>query len=164
MVKYEFKKITIDEFELHYTKKDGTKVVIPFKRTIELAKRLQSLDAEARFNMLSYLKSIGKTKNDLIVEKTNPDGTITVDESSYKEFEAKFMEEEGFRLANEIFELVLGKKMLDLLADMGFEDDGSSFVFATKFRMILSGQFQEQNDFPGGIETEQVSTSDSKEQ
>ena len=42
---------------------------------IELAKRMQSLDATARFNMLSYLNSIGKTKNDLIVERKNADGT-----------------------------------------------------------------------------------------
>ena len=52
MAKYEFKTIGIDQFELHY-EKDGKDVCRPFKRTIELAKRMQSLDATARFNMLS---------------------------------------------------------------------------------------------------------------
>ena len=37
---YEFKEISLDNYELHYTNKDGEKKVIPFKRTVALAKKI----------------------------------------------------------------------------------------------------------------------------
>ena len=42
MSKYEIKPIDTDNFELHYINKDNQSVVIPFKRTVELAVKLQS--------------------------------------------------------------------------------------------------------------------------
>lgn len=139
MAKYEFKTIGIDQFELHY-EKDGKDVCIPFKRTIELAKRMQSLDATARFNMLSYLNSIGKTKNDLIVERKNADGTTIVDESNYREFENAFLLEERYKLANDIYKIVLGKDLLEILQEIGFNEENEALLFSTKLRMILTGE------------------------
>ena len=65
MSKYEIKPIDTDTFELHYINRDNQSVVIPFKRTVELAIKLQSVDSNARFKMYEYLTSIGKSKKDL---------------------------------------------------------------------------------------------------
>lgn len=149
---YEFKTIGTDEFELHYDKKnaDGSiqHIVIPFKRTIEMAKKLQNITAEARFNMFNYLNSIGKTKNDLIIERKTADGKIEVDESNYKEFERTFLMEEYTKIANEIFEMTLGMDLPTILKEIGIEDGQSSMIFSTKLRMILTGSNDEQ--FPSG--------------
>ena len=165
MAKYEFKTIGIDQFELHY-EKDGKDVCRPFKRTIELAKRMQSLDATARFNMLSYLNSIGKTKNDLIVERKNADGTTSVDESNYREFESAFLLEERYKLANDIYKITFGVDLVTLVQEIGFQDDHSALLFSTKLRMILTGENtgenSNENPFPSGNAVEQVSTKDTK--
>lgn len=165
MAKYEFKTIGIDQFELHY-EKDGKDVCRPFKRTIELAKRMQSLDATARFNMLSYLNSIGKTKNDLIVERKNADGTTSVDESNYREFENAFLLEERYKLANDIYKITFGVDLVTLVQEIGFQDDHSALLFSTKLRMILTGEDtgenSNENPFPSGNAVEQVSAKDTK--
>ena len=142
-MKYEFKTIGTDEFELHYDKKnaDGSSEhkVIPFKRTIEMAKKLQNITAEARFNMFNYLNSIGKTKNDLIIERKTSDGKIEVDESNYKEFESTFLMEEYTKIANEIFEMTLGMDLPTILQELNITDSQDSQMFSTKLRMILTG-------------------------
>ena len=61
-MKYEFKEISLDNYELHYIDKEGKEKVIPFKRTVELAKKLQSADADARFEMLEYLTKMVNQK------------------------------------------------------------------------------------------------------
>ena len=118
MSKYEIKPIDIDNFELHYINKDNQSVVIPFKRTVELAVKLQSVESNARFKMYEYLTSIGKSKKDLIVERKNGDGTITVDETNYREFEANFLLQEQYKVATEIYKDLLGKTVEELVIDM----------------------------------------------
>lgn len=167
MSKYEFKKTGTDQFELHYDKKtkngDVEHKIIPFKRTVEMAKKIQSLDATARFNMLNYLNSIGKTKNDLIVEHKTADGKTEVDETNYREFEKSFLLDERFKLSNEVFEMTLGMGMLNILEEIGLYTDQEALMFSTKFRMILTGETVEKDEFPSGIKTEQVPTGVSEE-
>lgn len=154
MSKYEFKTISTDQFELHYDKKSGDTIehkVIPFKRTIEMARKLQSLDATARFNMLTYLNSIGKTKKDLIVERKTDDGKIEVDETNYREFENAFLMEERFKLANDVFLMTLGMDLLTILQEIGLDNEQDSLLFSTKLRMILTGEEENKNAFPSGI-------------
>lgn len=136
MSKYEIKAIDTDNFELHYINKDNQSVVIPFKRTVELAVKLQSVDSNARFKMYEYLTKMGKTKKDLIVEHTNPDGTITVDESNYREFEANFLLQEQYKVATEVFKELLGRTVEELVIDMNLESE-ESYLFSSKLREIL---------------------------
>ena len=152
MSKYEIKPIDLDNFELHYINKDNQPVVIPFKRTVELATKLQSVDSNARFKMYEYLTSIGKSKKDLIVERKNPDGTITVDETNYREFEANFLLQEQYKVATEVFKEVLGRTVEELIVDMNLGNE-ESYLFSSKLREILIKGVSK-DKIPPRVETE----------
>lgn len=151
MSKYEIKPIDTDNFELHYITKDNQSVVIPFKRTVELAVKLQSVDSNARFKMYEYLTSIGKSKKDLIVERKNGDGTITVDETNYREFEANFLLQEQYKVATEIFKDLLGRTVEELVIDMNLSSE-ESYLFSSKLREILINGVSK-DDIPPRVET-----------
>ena len=137
-MKYEFKEVSLDEYELHYTDKNGKEKVIPFKRTVELARKLQSADADARFEMLEYLQSKGKTKEDFIIEK-HENGKIIVDESNYREFEASFLERKQMELLIEIYKSLFNMEVQDLFLDMNITEKDSQKVqdFSLELREIL---------------------------
>ena len=151
MSKYEIKPIDTDNFELHYINKENQSVVIPFKRTVELAVKLQSVDSNARFKMYEYLTSIGKSKKDLILERKNGDGTITVDETNYREFEANFLLQEQYKVATEIFKELLGKTVEELVIDMNLSSE-ESYLFSSKLREILIKGVSK-DDIPPRVET-----------
>lgn len=151
MSKYEIKPIDTDNFELHYINKDNQSVVIPFKRTVELAVKLQSVESNARFKMYEYLTSIGKSKKDLIVERKNGDGTITVDETNYREFEANFLLQEQYKVATEIYKDLLGKTVEELVIDMNLSSE-DSYLFSSKLREILINGVSK-DDIPPRVET-----------
>lgn len=151
MSKYEIKPIDIDNFELHYINKDNQSVVIPFKRTVELAVKLQSVESNARFKMYEYLTSIGKSKKNLIVERKNDDGTITVDETNYREFEANFLLQEQYKVATEIYKDLLGKTVEELVIDMNLSSE-ESYLFSSKLREILINGVSK-DDIPPRVET-----------
>ena len=137
-MKYEFKEITLDTYELHYTNKDGKEKVIPFKRTVEIAQKLQSADADARLEMLEYLQSKGKTKEDLIIERHENGKTIR-DETNYREFEASFIERKQIELAIELYKSLFGVELTDLYIDMGITDKDQDKIqeFSIELRNIL---------------------------
>lgn len=151
MSKYEIKPIDTDNFELRYINKDNQSVVIPFKRTVELAVKLQSVDSNARFKMYEYLTSIGKSKKDLILERKNGDGTITVDETNYREFEANFLLQEQYKVATEIFKDLLGRTVEELVIDMNLSSE-ESYLFSSKLREILIKGVSK-DDIPPRVET-----------
>lgn len=151
MSKYEIKPIDTDNFELHYINKDNQSVIIPFKRTVELAVKLQSVDSNARFKMYEYLTSIGKSKKDLILERKNGDGTITVDETNYREFEANFLLQEQYKVATEIFKELLGRTVEELVIDMNLSSE-ESYLFSSKLREILIKGVSK-DDIPPRVET-----------
>ena len=151
MSKYEIKPIDTDNFELHYINKDNQSVVIPFKRTVELAVKLQSVDSNARFKMYEYLTSIGKSKKDLILERKNGDGTIAVDETNYREFEANFLLQEQYKVATEIFKELLGRTVEELVIDMNLSSE-ESYLFSSKLREILIKGVSK-DDIPPRVET-----------
>ena len=151
MSKYEIKPIDTDNFELHYINKDNQSVVILFKRTVELAVKLQSVDSNARFKMYEYLTSIGKSKKDWILVRRNGDGTITVDETNYREFEANFLLQEQYKVATEIFKDLLGKTVEELVIDMNLSSE-ESYLFSSKLREILIKGVSK-DDIPPRVET-----------
>jgi sulfatase maturation enzyme AslB (radical SAM superfamily) len=130
-MKYEFIEKTIDEYELHYTDKNGKEKVIPFKRTVELATKLQSADAEARLELYNFLTSVGKSKKDFIIERTDENGKIIVDETNYREFESDFLMKKQFEIAMNIYKTVFKMEFTDLLLDMGISENTAE-DFATK--------------------------------
>ena len=109
--------------------------VIPFKRTVDLAVKIQNIDASSRFKMLNYLTSIGKSKEDLIVERKE-NGKIIRDETNYREFEASFLLQEQFTIALEIYENLFKKDFVELISEMGLNEKESA-EFGTEIREIL---------------------------
>lgn len=137
-MKYEFKEVSLDNYELHYTNKDGVKKIIPFKRTVELATKIQGADANARLKLFEYLTKLGKTKNDFIIEKT-VDGKIVRDETNYRELEASFIEREAIELAMDLYKSLFNMELLDLYTDMGISEKDYDKVqdFSLELRDIL---------------------------
>lgn len=126
-MKYEFIEKNLDEYELHYTNKDGKEVIKPFKRTVELAHKLASADKEARMELFTYLTSIGKTKNDFIIQRKEND-KIIYDETNYREFEASFLQEIALKQAFEIYKELFQMEAVDFLVDLGInENDVDTF-------------------------------------
>ena len=151
MTKYEFKAVSLDDFEFHYTK-DGKEIVKPFKRTVELAKKLQGTDAEARFKMYEYLTSVGKSKKDLVIEVKHPDGTITVDETNYREFEASFMIQEQYKMAQELYKSLFGMTLEEIIKELDLNDN-EAYLFGAKVReLVINGA--NKDEFPSRTDAE----------
>lgn len=136
-MKYEFKELSLDNYELHYIDTTGKEKILPFKRTVELAEKLQSADADARFKMLDYLQKRGKSKNDLIIER-HENGKTIIDETNYREFEASFMEKEATYLLIDVYKLLFNKTPDEVLFDMGADKDPEKAQdFTLELREIL---------------------------
>lgn len=139
---YSFKELNLDEYELHYTNKDGKEVIKPFKRTVSLANKLQSGDADARMELFDYLTKMGKTKNDFIIKKEE-NGKIVYDESNYREFESSFIIRKQYEIAMKIYEELFNMDFPSLLLDMGLsEETAEDFTskieqFSNELREIL---------------------------
>lgn len=139
---YSFKELNLDEYELHYTNKDGKEVIKPFKRTVSLANKLQSGDADARMELFDYLTKMGKTKNDFIIKKEE-NGKIVYDESNYREFESSFIIRKQYEIAMKIYEELFDMDFPSLLLDMGLsEETAEDFTskieqFSNELREIL---------------------------
>lgn len=158
MAKYEFKKIATDDFELTYTNKNNESKTIKFKRTIELAKRISSLDAEAHLKMYRYLTERGLTKKDFCVEVKAEDGSLKIDETNYREFEKEFLQQANYELTNDMFKLTLGMDLISLLQEIDFKTEQEAFMFTSKFRSILNGEANEEEKTPSGNIDEQLPT------
>lgn len=161
---YEFIYVSTDNYELRYTAKDGTKKVLPFKRTIEMSKRLQGIHAEGRLKMYHELTAQGMTKNDLIIKKTNADGTITYDETNYKEFENNYISIASASILNDIINLCFHMSVEDLLTDMGINVNANDkdtvnkiTLFTKKFTSVIIGKDDQQSVTPSIAHQEPIS-------
>lgn len=141
MKKYEFKKITLDEYKLVIENKE-----YPFKRTIEMGEKVQGITASARIKMLKELTKMGLTKNDLIIKKDLGNGKTVYDETNYQEFEKKFIEEETLQVANDLMESCFKMTTIKLFEELGInvnseinEDEANGIMmFTQKFITIIS--------------------------
>lgn len=152
--KYEFKSISLDNFELHYMK-DNQEIVKPFKRTVELASKIQNVDADARFKMFEYLTKNGKSKKDLIVEKTDKDGKIIVDETNYREFESNFILQAQYEMAKELYKTLFGMTLEEIIIELNLTEQ-EAYLFGAKVRELLINGVQD-DKIPSKTENELVS-------
>ena len=156
MKKYEFKKITLDEYKLVIENKE-----YPFKRTIEMGEKVQGITASARIKMLKELTKMGLTKNDLIIKKDLGNGKTVYDETNYQEFEKKFIEEETLQVANDLMESCFKMTTTKLFEELGInvnseinEDEANGIMmFTQKFITIIS---KEEKDTPSDGSPEQL--------
>lgn len=146
MNNYEFVFVSTDNYELRYTDKNGNNKVLPFKRTIALASKLQGITATARLKMFKELTSMGITKDDLIIKIDNLDGTTTYNETNYREYEKKYIETQSALILNEIIEECFKMSIVELLEDMGVDPNSEDVTitqkvanFSKKFTTIIVG-------------------------
>lgn len=167
-MKYEFKSVGLDDFVLEYEKEDNGIVEIkqiPFRRTIEVAQKLQSINADAREQMFFDLTKKGRTKNDYILTKHNPDGTIVYDETNYREMESQYLNEARLIAVNDITKTMLGMDIGTVLDEIKATTEDQAYLFTQKFFTILNkvGE-KEDNTFPCGNTSKPLSTSISQEE
>ena len=94
----------------------------PYKRTVETARELDGMQAKARLQMLDYLRSIGRTKEDFIF-RTEKNGTEIVDESEWRKFEEDYMNEHLAEYQYEFFQKMTGADIFELAQEV-CEKDG----------------------------------------
>lgn len=145
-MKYEFVKVDLDTYKLVYTNKEKKEVSIEFKRTIEMGKELQSINAKARIEMFTGLTAMGLTKDDLIIKKKDGKGNIIYDETNYQEFEKKYIEEMSVSTVDELIRKCFNKNVLELFEDMGVDIKNAKDneikeieLFTQKFVTIVKG-------------------------
>ena len=130
---YKFTRISEDEFQLEY--KDRK---IKFKRDVETAKRIQSIDSEAFMLAMADLSKMGYTlqNNPYIITKKIGNKEI-VDESNWNYVVEKKKEEATVLIVDELFVKLLNFHMTDLFLDMGIDVN-----IATPEEMKIVEQFQ----------------------
>ena len=134
---YEFKKISVDDYELIYKKNDEEKK-IPFKRTVGIAEMLEGITAEAKFKLADFLTKKGKTKDDLVIKKVLGNGKIIYDETNYLQLENEFIQEEQTLTLNKIIEKAFGMNIIKLFEELGIDTESTDPVLGQQ--MVLFGQ------------------------
>lgn len=138
---YKFTKINEDEFKLEYNQR-----AITFKRTVETAQRIQSIDSEAFMLAIADLSKQGYTmaNNPYIVTRKVGNKEI-VDESNWNYIIGKKKEEATVLILDEIFVKLLNSHMNDLFIDMGIDLNSATEEqlnliekFETDFILILT--------------------------
>ena len=136
-MEYEFKKISLDEYELIY-KKDNEEKKIPFKRTVGIAEMLEGITAEAKFKLGEFLTKKGKTRDDLIVKRDLGNGKVVYDENNYLQLEKQFIQEEQTLTLNKIIEKAFGMNIIKLFEELGIDAESTDPVLGQQ--MVLFGQ------------------------
>lgn len=150
-LKYEFKYISLDKYELIYTDKNKKEVVIPFTRTVEMATKLQGIEKRARLSMYKDLTEQGMTKEDLIVKKekiVNGKTKTIFDETNYKLYEKEYLDVARYEIINEIYRMCFKMELADLLKSMGVDEKTNPSdvqLFSEKFALIIAGKNKEES-------------------
>lgn len=97
---------------------------LTFKKNVELARKIQNVNANARIKMIKYMKENNIKKEDLI-DKRIENGKTYYDESSYRLIENGFIQDEGMLLFTDIFKTLFDKRADEVLNALGFEDSDS---------------------------------------
>lgn len=97
---------------------------LTFKKNVELARKIQNVNANARIKMIKYMKENNIKKEDLI-DKRIENGKTYYDESSYRLIENGFIQDEGMLLFTDIFKTLFNKRADEVLSVLGFEDSDS---------------------------------------
>lgn len=106
-----------DDYELKSLVND---VVLPFKRNVKLAREIQNINADAKIEMIRYMKEKGFTKQDLI-EKQIKNGKTYYDETAYRELEKTFITSKSLELVTNIPNILFGMNADDLASKIGIK-------------------------------------------
>lgn len=126
-VKYEFKKLTKDDYELKY-EKNGEEKTISFKQTIDIAKTNEEKYIKANLKINKALAEEGITKDDLIVKKVNPDGTETYDERNFIEFRNMILNRIEAENIVEVLSKTFGRTLDEIFTELEIDDTNDTEV------------------------------------
>lgn len=129
--KYEFKGTGIDTVKLVYKDKE-----FEFKRNVDLSKRLQSINVNARKKMIFDLAKDGKTIKDLTIEIKKNDKTY-YDNSNVKALEEIYVAEDTSSLFDELSIKLFNMSLEELFEDIGIETEDEVVKFSEDFSRAL---------------------------
>ena len=130
-MKYEFIKNAPDDYTLKYKDKE-----INFKSTVDIVKKMQEVNRIARLKLVKDLAKENMTIKDLVKE-IKKDGKTYYDNSSKEEIEKVYIEETSGIVFLEIVEEMLGISMVNLIADIGLENEEETSKFREFVRRFL---------------------------
>ena len=111
-MKYQFIKVDEDVTKLKYKDKE-----FEIRKTVDLLKKLQSLNNKAKLLMFKELKDEGLTSNDLVVTRKEGNKTIE-DKSNLIELEQYYLGVASQKLYDDILKEATGMDLAQLLVDM----------------------------------------------
>lgn len=133
---FEIKKIDEDSYELISLTNDEK---ITFKKNVKLAKEIANVNADAKLDMIMYMKEKGITKNDLIVETVNS-GKKYYDESMYKMLEETFVMQSFSKLVKNISNILFGLSLEELIDKIGLKTTEESNRLGKELTEILQSK------------------------
>ncbi len=137
-VKYEFKKLSKDDYVLNYVK-NGEEKTINFKQTIDIAKTNEEKYIKANLKINKALAEEGMTKDDLIIKKINPDGTETYDEKNFIEFRNMILRRIEAENIVEVLTKTFDRPLDELFTELEIDDKNEDEVleFFSKYGEVL---------------------------
>lgn len=134
---FEIIQIDDDTYKIVSNLNDET---VEVKKTVDLARKMQSINANARLKMIKWMKSEGINKSDLIDKKT-VNGKIVYDETTYRDLERGFIADEAAEVSNEIINILCGMSLVDLVIKLGLDDNyqDESLRLGKELNKIITG-------------------------
>lgn len=141
---YQFKKINDDEYKLISGDKEFT-----FTRTVDVVRKLQSIDMVATVKVVDILAERGETYENtkLRIERKEGNETI-VDESNLRRIETEARKQASIEVVSDLIEKIFGRKLTDLILELGMADEKDGENFITDIMNILLNGLPE--DTPRG--------------
>ena len=130
MKEFEIEELAEDEYSVNSLVNDSK---LTFKKNVELARKLSNINADARMNMIRYMKENGIKKEDLI-DKVVKNGKIYYDETNYRMLEQGFITDAAQDIAMNIFDHLFGMSAEKVISTLGISN--SEEAKARNARMI----------------------------
>lgn len=132
---YQFKKINDDEYILISGEKE-----YPFKRTVDIAKEMQSIDMVATIIVAELLAERGETYENTKLRVERKEGNkIIVDESNLRALEKKAKQKALEEVISRVYKKLFNKNIIELLVDIGIDLEDEELIqkFSTELTEIL---------------------------
>ena len=133
-MKYEFIKIDNDNYKLKYKEKEFN-----FKKDVALMNEFQGLNAKARNKLIIDLAKEGLTTKDLTIKKEE-NGKTYYDNTNIKEMEKNYLNMESLNMFDRITNKYFKMSLLELIEDIGINDENEVEEFSTKLIKVLTGK------------------------
>lgn len=130
---FEIKKIDEDTYELVSLINNEK---IEFKKNVELAKAISNVNADAKMDMILYMKEKGITKNDLIIENVK-NGKKYYDESMYLMLEDTFVKQAFVKLVQNISNILFNSSLEELIEKIGLKTNEEASRLGKELTSVL---------------------------